>query len=261
MLRRNEVQDGSDKTTIFYQDKPPAVTFTCRPESSAVKYRVAVFKKGALDTPVAESGERAESWCSMAALGEGEYLWSVTPLDAKGEELRRRQDEQARDRLRQRRAQSDHQIAAERRSRRRQCKGLGRRAGGGKVFVNGKPVALDDKARFDTQAVPLAGGRLVFRMVREERRRGIHGAHSASLKSGRSETPRAAMAPPPPTKKSTRADGQSRCGRSASTSSCASSPRAGWRRSSSPSRWAPRASSATSSSSGCSSTSRGDRTS
>jgi hypothetical protein len=33
------------------------------------------------------------------------------------------------------------------------------------VLVNGKPVALDDKARFDTTAVPFPGGRLVFRMV------------------------------------------------------------------------------------------------
>ena len=55
--------------------------------------------------------------------------------------------------------------------------------------------------------------------------------------------------PPPPRRSARR--GRVRAPRSASTCWCASSPRAAWRRSSSPSRWAPRASSATSSSSAC----------
>jgi hypothetical protein len=33
------------------------------------------------------------------------------------------------------------------------------------VFVNGKAAPLDDKARFDTTATPLPGGRMVFRLV------------------------------------------------------------------------------------------------
>ncbi len=37
---------------------------------------------------------------------------------------------------------------------------------GARLFVNGKAVALDDKARFDTTASPLPGGRLVFRMLK-----------------------------------------------------------------------------------------------
>ena len=36
---------------------------------------------------------------------------------------------------------------------------------GAKVQINGKPVALDEKSRFDTEVAPMGGGLLVFRMV------------------------------------------------------------------------------------------------
>ena len=86
---RNEVPEGPEKTTIFYQDKPPAVTFTYREESSAAKYRVAVYRLGALGTPVAErTVPDTRAALDAGALGEGSYLWSVTPLSASGTQLK-----------------------------------------------------------------------------------------------------------------------------------------------------------------------------
>ncbi|MHB8873959.1 MAG: FecR family protein, partial [Myxococcaceae bacterium] len=83
--QRNEVPDGAEKTTIYYQDKPPAVTFTYRAEPKAVEYRVLVYRESALDKPVAERVVKEQAAPLEAGiLAEGEYLWSVTPLSDKG---------------------------------------------------------------------------------------------------------------------------------------------------------------------------------
>ncbi len=99
------------------------------------------------------------------ALAEGRYLWSVTPLDAKGVGLRggkMNKLEIAYDN-----AVPDLLISAPRNG---DPSGatvpvVGIAPVGAKVFVNGRAVELDDKARFNTSAAPLPGGRLVFRMV------------------------------------------------------------------------------------------------
>jgi hypothetical protein len=36
---------------------------------------------------------------------------------------------------------------------------------GSRLSINGKPVAFNEQARFDTQVTPLPGGRLVFRLL------------------------------------------------------------------------------------------------
>jgi hypothetical protein len=165
---RNEVADGAEKTTIFYQDKPPAVTFTYRAEAGAAKYRVTVYSASALDKPVAERLS-AEDRVPLEAgvLAEGSYVWSVTPLSEKGVELRG-------GKMNKLELAYDNAVPA--------LVILGPPNGslvtgakvdvsgiapvGAKVWVNGRPVALDAKARFDTTAVPF--GRpptVVFRAV------------------------------------------------------------------------------------------------
>ena len=46
--------DGPDKTTIYFQDKPPVVNFLWVREPEAVKYRVRVYREGELSKAVAE---------------------------------------------------------------------------------------------------------------------------------------------------------------------------------------------------------------
>ena len=164
-LRRNEVQDGADKTTIYYQDKPPAVTFNLTPDANAAKYKVSVFKEGALNAAVVERTSKDEKLVLDGALAEGKYLWSVTPLDASGASLRGGKmnkleivyDNAVPNLLIKSPLNGDPGGAS--------VRVAGIAPVGARVFVNGKAVALDDKARFDTTAAPLPGGRLVFRMV------------------------------------------------------------------------------------------------
>lgn len=86
---RNQVPSGREKTTIFYQDKPPAVTFTWPGESGAARYQVTVFRMNELSRPVVEQvSTRQQLPLSPGALKEGSYVWSVQPLSAAGKVLR-----------------------------------------------------------------------------------------------------------------------------------------------------------------------------
>jgi len=164
-LRRNEVQDGADKTTIYYQDRPPAVTFTFVPEPGAAKHKVSVFKEGELGSPLVERSVQESQVVLDGALAEGRYLWSVTPLDARGAGLKGGKmnkleivyDNAVPNLTIKSPKNGDPGGAA--------VPVVGIAPVGAKVFVNGKPLELDDKARFNTRAAPLPGGRLVFRMV------------------------------------------------------------------------------------------------
>lgn len=165
---RNVVPDGPETTTIFFQDKPPVVTFTWAKFDGAAKYKLLVYREGKLQAPVAERVVTEETAVLPEnTLGEGKYLWSVTPLDAKGTELKG-------GRLNKLQMDYDNavptlQIRAPRNGDAggKTVKVAGIAPVGAKLFVNGKPVALDEKARFDTTAAPLPGGRIVFRMVHQ----------------------------------------------------------------------------------------------
>lgn len=86
---RNEVPSGREKTTIFYQDKPPAVTFTYPAEKGAARYQVTVFRMNELSHPVAEQvSTREQLPLPAGALKEGNYVWSVQPLSASGKPLK-----------------------------------------------------------------------------------------------------------------------------------------------------------------------------
>jgi hypothetical protein len=164
---RNQVLDGADKTTIFFQDRPPSVTFLCKADPKAARYKVSVYKGGDLAKPVAEvTGEGGRVALPEGALGEGNYLWSATPLDETGAAL-------AGGKMNKLEIVYDNAvpnliIKAPRNGDPAQAsvRVMGIAPVGARLFVNGKPVALDDKARFDGKAAPLPGGRLIFRLVR-----------------------------------------------------------------------------------------------
>jgi hypothetical protein len=164
---RNEVQDGADQTTIYYQDKPPAVTFKWDPSSEAQKYKVQVYKKGELGTPVAEKTvTEGKVVLPEGALGEGSYLWSLKYLDKLGNEVGGTGKmnklvityDNAVPNLIIKAPQNGDAGGAKVR-----CQGIA--PVGAKVQINGKVVPLDEKSRFDTEVAPMGGGLLVFRMV------------------------------------------------------------------------------------------------
>ncbi len=164
---RNEVQDGADQTTIYFQDKPPAVTFKWEPNAEAAKYKVQVYEKGKLSTPVAEKVV-TEGRVSLAegALGEGSYLWSLKYLDKTGNEVGGTGKmnklvityDNAVPNLAIKAPKNGDAGGAKVR-----CQGVA--PVGAKLQINGKAVTLDEKSRFDTEAAPMGAGLLVFRMV------------------------------------------------------------------------------------------------
>ncbi len=148
---RNRVPEGPEKTTIFFQDKPPAVTFTCQAEPGAVSYKVSVYRSGALGKPVAErSAPSPQVPLEAGLLTEGGFLWSITPLGSKGEPLRG-------GRMNKLELVFDNSVPALVVNAPREGQRVGSRVRvtgvapvDARLFVNGKPLALDSKHRFDT---------------------------------------------------------------------------------------------------------------
>lgn len=163
---RNEVPEGPEKTTIYYQDKPPAVTFTYAAEPSAASYRVAVFRQGELSRPVSErTVSQTSAALEAGALAEGSYLWSVTPLSQSGQPIRggrmNKLDlvyDNSVPTLLIRAPRNGERAAGELRTH-------GVAPVGARLYIEGRPVELDDKNRFDTRA-KTSGGLIVYRLVR-----------------------------------------------------------------------------------------------
>jgi hypothetical protein len=163
---KNVVPDGPDTTSIYFQDKPPMVTFTWVKTEGAAKASVKVYRDGELGLAVAErTVSESQVTLPEATLSEGKYLWSVTALRADGSELKG-------GRLNKLHLVYDNAvpglvIQAPRNGEK--VKWPARVAGiapvGARVFVNGRALPLDDKARFDAEVLPLAGGRLVFHLL------------------------------------------------------------------------------------------------
>jgi hypothetical protein len=165
---RNEVPEGPEKTTIYYQDKPPAVTFTYAAEEGAARYKVAVFRVGQLDRPVVERTVTQVAAATEAGLlAEGSYVWSVTPLSGEGEALRggrmNKLDlvyDNSVPTLLVRAPQNNDPAGRELRT-------FGAAPVGTRLFVNGRAVELDDKSRFDAQVSPQGSPpQVIYRVVR-----------------------------------------------------------------------------------------------
>ncbi|RKH43118.1 hypothetical protein, partial [Corallococcus llansteffanensis] len=165
---RNVVPEGPEKTTIFYQDKPPAVTFSYGAEPQARTYRVAVYKAGALTTPVAQrTVAETRAALEAGALGEGSYLWSVTPLSQAGAALKG-------GRMNKLELVYDNSVVGLVVDSPRQGAPMAEkvRAAGvapvnARLSINGRDVPLDSKHRFDTWVAPMGmPPLLVFKMTR-----------------------------------------------------------------------------------------------
>ena len=166
---RNEVPDGAEKTVIYYQDKPPSVTFSWKTpaELPAAEFRLQVYREGALEKPIEERLSKTTSLLLPEnALVEGNYLWSVTPLDAKGTAL-------AGGRMNKLEMVYDNAVAEVVIKSPRNGDPIaamvpvsGVAPFKTRVSVNGQLLALDDKARFNSKTAPV-GGKVIFRTVGE----------------------------------------------------------------------------------------------
>jgi len=162
----NEVPEGPEKTTIFYQDKPPAVTFSYAAEPKADKYRVSVYRNGELSKPVAErTVSETRAPLEAGVLGEGSFLWSVTPLARGGQPLRGGRMNKLD--LVYDNSVPDLVVTSPRNGQRaaKRIRAVGVAPVGAQVSINGRPVTLDRKHRFDTWVEPVgAPPVLLFRM-------------------------------------------------------------------------------------------------
>ncbi|HEX8700749.1 MAG TPA: FecR family protein [Myxococcaceae bacterium] len=162
----NEVPEGPEKTTIFYQDKPPAVTFSYAAEPKAEQYRISVYRNGELGKPVAErTVKETQAPLEAGVLGEGSFLWSVTPLAPGGQPLRG-------GRMNKLDLVYDNSVpelvvTSPRNGQRaaKRVRAVGVAPVGAQVSINGQPVDLDRKHRFDTWVEPVGSPPiLLFRM-------------------------------------------------------------------------------------------------
>jgi len=164
---KNVVPAGSETTTIHFQDKdkPPVVTFTWAREEGAAKYTVRVYREGNFSSTVAERTV-AETEASLPenTLAEGNYSWSVTALNAKGEEFKS-------GRMNKLHMTFDNGVAGLNIKTPRNGEALGKGGTtsgvvpvGSRLFINGKSVDLDGQGRFEVAVTPI-GGRLVYRLV------------------------------------------------------------------------------------------------
>jgi hypothetical protein len=166
---QKEVPEEAPRTTIFFQDKRPSVTFVFRPHAEAARYRLSVYRAGELDRPLLErtvSGVRAP--LEEGVLQEGAFLWSVTPLSAQGVALRG-------GRMSQLDIVYDNSvpnlvITAPKNgepSRGRPVRTAGVAPRGSRLFINEQAVALDDGYRFSTSVRPIGQPvLLIFRIQR-----------------------------------------------------------------------------------------------
>ncbi|WP_224368729.1 FecR domain-containing protein [Hyalangium versicolor] len=165
----NEVPEGPQKTTIFYQDKPPGVIFTYASEPQAAKYRISVYRNGELGKPVAErTVAETRSPLEAGILREGSYVWSVTPLSRSGQPMRG-------GRMNKLELVYDNSVPvlvvnAPRNGQRagKRVRTVGVAPVGTKLSINGRSVTLDAKHRFDTWAEPVGVPPvLLFKMQNE----------------------------------------------------------------------------------------------
>jgi ferric-dicitrate binding protein FerR (iron transport regulator) len=164
----NEVPAGPEKTVIYFQDKPPSLTFSWKaPERQVARYQLKVYRAGTLATALQErTVATTTAQLEGGALAEGKYQWDVTWLDAKGTPLG------TAGKMNQLELQYDNVVRALVIKSPRNGDPLAPKVTasgiaplGARVTANGVTLPLDAKARFSTQVSPIAGGRVVFRSV------------------------------------------------------------------------------------------------
>jgi ferric-dicitrate binding protein FerR (iron transport regulator) len=164
----NEVPAGPEKTVIYFQDKPPALTFSWKaPDKPVAEYLLKVYKSGNLAAPVQERRVPGTSvQLPSGSVPEGNFQWDVTWLDGKGTPIG------TAGKMNQLELHYDNAVRAlvikaprngDPSSAKVPVSGIA--PIGVKVMANGQPMNLDDKARFAGQVKPLPGSRVAFRVV------------------------------------------------------------------------------------------------
>lgn len=164
----NEVASSRPTTRIFFQDKPPSLTFTWKaPEKPAAEYLLKVYKAGALTTPIQEKRTTSTS-AQLPPIPEGSYQWDVTYLDASGTPIG------TMGKLAALEVQYDNAVRSLVIKSPRNGDPAGAKISvngvaplGAKVTANNQPLSLDPKARFTGQVSPLPGARVAFRVVHQ----------------------------------------------------------------------------------------------
>ncbi|HYX89982.1 MAG TPA: FecR family protein [Myxococcaceae bacterium] len=160
-----EVAETGLKASVFFQSAPPAITFSFAPREGARSYRVRVYRSTDLKNAVAEKIV-TEPRCAFEAgrLPDGDYLWYAAPVDANGTELaggRMNRLEIVYDNSRTTLAIARPRVGEIPTGEVTPVRGVAPL--GSKLYVNGKPAALDSKGRFSLDLH--RADAVVFRLV------------------------------------------------------------------------------------------------
>ncbi|MBL8957729.1 MAG: hypothetical protein JNK82_43540, partial [Myxococcaceae bacterium] len=164
--RGDVVAETGLKATVYFQSAVPTLTFTFPNVEGAKGYRLRVYRSKDLSTPIVDKKtNEAKATVDPGALAEGSYRWSATALDDAG-------NEKVGGRMNQMDIIFDNsltslQLQSPRDGERADsAKAAGVAPLGSKLFVNGKPIALDASGRF-TAPVPKVEA-VVFRLVTQD---------------------------------------------------------------------------------------------
>ncbi len=162
---RTLVAETGLRATVHFQSALPALTFSFAPQNTARQYHLRVYPAADPKKPQYEQTV-AETSCPLPAgtLREGSYLWTVAAIESTGAELPPGPtnsldlvfDNALTSLLIERPSPNEHVGGAAVPLR-------GATPLGNALFVNDKPVTLDAKGRFDTQAAPK--NPIIFRLV------------------------------------------------------------------------------------------------
>jgi hypothetical protein len=161
----NLVGESGPMTTVYFQGVVPTLTFSYAARLGAARYRLRVYKAGALDRPIVERTV-TDTRCPVDAnvLEEGSYVWHAVPLGPQGQELaggRMNKLELVYDNALTRLAigsPKPNELATG-----PEVEALGVAPLGSKLYINGKQAHLDDKGRFQEKVSRSPA--VVFRLV------------------------------------------------------------------------------------------------
>jgi len=161
----NLVGESGPMTTVYFQGVVPTLTFSYATKVGAARYRLRVYKAGALEQPIVERVV-ADTRCPVDAnvLKEGSYVWHAVPLGPQGQELaggRMNKLELVYDNALTRLAigsPKPNEVATG-----PEVEALGVAPLGSKLYINGKQAHLDGKGRFQEKVSRAPA--VVFRLV------------------------------------------------------------------------------------------------
>jgi hypothetical protein len=164
----NLVSETGQTTTVYFQSTLPSLTLAYTAHPGARRYRVRLYRAGALDQPIVERVV-TETRCPVEArsLREGSYLWHAVALNAEGREL-------GGGRLNKLDLVYDNTLTTLAIVSPKPGEPItGREVGatgvaplGSKLYINGKPAPLDGKGRFEVRISRAPS--LVFRLVAKD---------------------------------------------------------------------------------------------